>query len=120
MNTVTLLTTNSPRQHLSSPDEHTAFQSELGEQSQPATCFNRLCFSPLRSVRQWLDNIEVSNSKRAKFLCKVIPGQCPFEREIQVLGYTIIRIPPLCKLNPVYEQLVGLRFRALCYLAEQN
>jgi hypothetical protein len=24
----------------------------------------------------------------------------------------------LCKLNPLYEQLVGLRFRALSYLAD--
>jgi hypothetical protein len=24
----------------------------------------------------------------------------------------------MCKLNPFYEQLVGLRFKALCYLAD--
>ena len=29
-----------------------------------------------------------------------------------------MQIPPLCKLNPVYEEVVYLRFRALCYLAD--
>ncbi len=32
---------------------------------------------------------------------------------------TLLSIPPLCKLNPLYEQVVGLRFRALCYLADE-
>ncbi|MGL4376842.1 MAG: Mo-dependent nitrogenase C-terminal domain-containing protein, partial [Microcoleaceae cyanobacterium] len=27
-------------------------------------------------------------------------------------------IPPLCKFNPFYEEFVTLRFRALCYLAD--
>ncbi|MDY7024694.1 MAG: Mo-dependent nitrogenase C-terminal domain-containing protein, partial [Cyanobacteriota bacterium] len=30
-----------------------------------------------------------------------------------------IHIPPLCKLNPVYDELISLRFRALCYLADE-
>jgi hypothetical protein len=24
----------------------------------------------------------------------------------------------MCKLNPFYEQVVGIRFRSLCYLAD--
>ncbi|MGK7890123.1 MAG: Mo-dependent nitrogenase C-terminal domain-containing protein, partial [Leptolyngbyaceae cyanobacterium] len=35
-----------------------------------------------------------------------------------VWGHTLFHIPPLCKLNPVYDELVALRFRALCYLAD--
>jgi hypothetical protein len=49
----------------------------------------------------------------------LIPAQCPFERDICVLGRCFLHIPPLCKLNPLYEQLVALRFRALCYLADE-
>ncbi|MHC5727587.1 MAG: Mo-dependent nitrogenase C-terminal domain-containing protein, partial [Nostoc sp.] len=26
---------------------------------------------------------------------------------------------PMCKLNPLYNELVYLRFRALCYLVDQ-
>jgi hypothetical protein len=49
---------------------------------------------------------------------KMIPAQCPFERDIKIFGRTVAHIPPLCKLNPLYDQLVGLRFRALCYLVD--
>jgi hypothetical protein len=48
----------------------------------------------------------------------MIPAQCPFERDVKLFGHKIVHIPPLCKLNPIYEQLVGLRFRALSYLAD--
>ena len=67
-------------------------------------------------MRRWLDNIEISDPKLARFLSKVIPAQCPFERDIKLFGHSVAHIPPLCKLNPLYDQLVGLRFRALCYL----
>jgi hypothetical protein len=35
------------------------------------------------------------------------------------LGRKLFHIPPLCKLNPLYEEVVSLRFRALCYLADE-
>lgn len=73
----------------------------------------------LQPVRQWLDEIEIHNPKLARFLSKVIPAQCPFERDIKLFGHLVTRIPPLCKLNPLYDQLVSLRFRALCYLVDQ-
>jgi tellurite resistance protein len=69
-------------------------------------------------VRSWLDRWEIHDPRLARFLCKTIPAQCPFERDIKLFGYKVVHIPPLCKLNPLYDQLVGLRFRALCYLAE--
>lgn len=74
----------------------------------------------LQPLRQWLDRIEINDPKVAQFLCKAIPGQCPFERDIVLFGRKIGHIPPLCKLNPFYEQLVGLRFRALCFLADSS
>jgi hypothetical protein len=63
--------------------------------------------------------MEVKDPKIARLLCRLIPSQCPFERDINLLGRTIAHVPPLCKLNPLYDQLVGLRFRALSYLADQ-
>lgn len=74
----------------------------------------------LRPLRKKLDAIEINHLKLAQFLCRVIPATCPFERDIQLFGHLIARIPPLCKLNPLYYQLVGLRFRALCYLAQNQ
>jgi hypothetical protein len=71
----------------------------------------------LRPVRQWLDALEVREPKVARLLCKLIPAQCPFERDIKLFG-SKFHLPPLCKLNPLYEQLAGLRFRAMCYLEE--
>lgn len=73
----------------------------------------------LQPVRQWLDKLEIHEPKVARFLCKMIPSQCPFERDIKLFGRKIVHIPPLCKINPLYEQLVGLRFRALSYLADE-
>ena len=55
----------------------------------------------------------------AKALAKLIPAQCPFERTIKLFGHAIVSIPPLCKLNPLYDEFVGLRFRALCFLVDR-
>lgn len=74
--------------------------------------------SPLRPVKDWLDELEIHDPSVARFLCKMIPPQCPFERDVKLFGKKVVHIPPLCKLNPLYEQLVGLRFRALSYLAD--
>jgi len=73
----------------------------------------------LQPLRQRLDQIEIDDPKTARFLCTLIPAQCPFERDIVLFGRKVGHIPPLCKLNPFYEQLVSLRFRALCFLADQ-
>ncbi|MFB2897666.1 Mo-dependent nitrogenase C-terminal domain-containing protein [Aerosakkonemataceae cyanobacterium BLCC-F50] len=73
----------------------------------------------LQPLRQWLDQLEIANPKLAKFIYKAIPAQCPFERDIVLFDRKIAHIPPMCKLNPLYDQLVGLRFRALCYLVDQ-
>ncbi|QUY42144.1 Mo-dependent nitrogenase C-terminal domain-containing protein [Acaryochloris marina] len=73
---------------------------------------------PLKPVRQWLDGLDIQDPEVARFLCKMIPSQCPFERDITLFGKKVVHIPPMCKLNPLYEQLVGLRFKALSYLAD--
>lgn len=75
--------------------------------------------NPLQPVRRWLDGMEVCDPKMARTIASIIPAQCPFERTVKFAGRTVLHIPPLCKLNPFYEELVGLRFRALCYLADQ-
>jgi hypothetical protein len=73
----------------------------------------------LKPLKQWLDNLEVRNSYLAHQICKSIPAQCPFERDVKFWGRILFHIPPMCKLNPIYDQLVGLRFRALCYLVDE-
>nr|WP_242517637.1 Mo-dependent nitrogenase C-terminal domain-containing protein [Leptolyngbya sp. LK] len=56
---------------------------------------------------------------QAHLICQLIPTQCPFAKNIRLGGMMQFNIPPLCKLNPLYEEVVSLRFRALCYLAEE-
>jgi tellurite resistance protein len=73
----------------------------------------------LHPMRDWLDGLEIHDPRVARFLCKMIPSQCPFERDVTLFGRKIVHIPPMCKINPLYEQLVGLRFRALSYLADE-
>ena len=74
-------------------------------------------FSP---VRRWLNQLDIRDATFARSLCRVIPAQCPFARTVAWQGRTLMVIPPLCKLNPVYDELVSLRFRALSYLADQD
>lgn len=83
---------------------------------------NEICyppFEPLRPLRQWLDRIEITGPHLAHKLCRIIPAQCPFARTWRWGDRVLLAIPPLCKLNPLYEELMALRFRALCYLAEE-
>lgn len=72
----------------------------------------------LQPIKDWLDGWEVHDPRVAHFVCKMIPSQCPFERDIVLFGRKIVHIPAMCQINPLYEQLVGMRFRALCYLAD--
>ncbi|MFM7527545.1 MAG: Mo-dependent nitrogenase C-terminal domain-containing protein [Nodosilinea sp.] len=55
-----------------------------------------------------------------------LPGFFYFEpvtaaelREVLGEDTQLVHIPPMCKINPLYEQLVGLRFQALSYLANE-
>jgi hypothetical protein len=73
----------------------------------------------LKPLRNWLDEIEISDRLVAHRICKLIPSQCPFARQIKLFGKTLLTIPPLCKLNPLYNELMMLRFRAISYLADQ-
>ncbi|MEB3343179.1 Mo-dependent nitrogenase C-terminal domain-containing protein [Okeania sp.] len=73
----------------------------------------------LAPIKDWLDGWDIHDPKVAHMVCKMIPAQCPFERDVVVFGKKVAHIPAMCKLNPVYDQLVGLRFRALSYLADE-
>lgn len=67
-------------------------------------------------LQQSLDALEICDHTSARILCRLIPASCPFERDLKILGCILLHIPPLCQLNPFYEQFVGLRFRAFQYL----
>ena len=73
----------------------------------------------LAPIQQWIDGLEVHDRTVALWIYRMIPAQCPFARDIHVLGRKRVTIPPLCKLNPFYDQVVGLRFRAMCYLVDE-
>lgn len=79
---------------------------------------HRFIASLLQPIAAKLDAVEIHSPEAAHFFCRLIPSQCPFERDIRFFGRVLLHIPPMCKLNPFYEQLVGLRFKALCYLAD--
>ena len=106
--------------------EHTLYD---GQPSEPIISAQELVQKPgmsphphsdiLLPVREWLDGMEIQDPRVARFVCKMIPAQCPFERDVVLFGRKIVHIPPMCKLNPLYEQLVGFRLRALSYLADK-
>lgn len=79
-------------------------------------------FAPIAlksNICQWLESLEIHNPKFAHLFCQLIPARCPFERTITCFGRKLVHIPPLCKLNPFYEQIVYLRFKCLCFLADE-
>lgn len=80
---------------------------------------NHRRFFVLQPIQHWLESIAIRNSKMARLLCTLIPARCPFERKITLFKRTVLYIPPLCKLNPLYDQLVELRFKSLVYLADE-
>lgn len=79
----------------------------------------KIQFKPLQPLRLWLDTLKVDNPNVAYRIAQLIPAQCPFERDVTLFGRTIAHIPPMCKINPLYDEMIGLRFRALCFLADE-
>ena len=73
----------------------------------------------LLPLRNWLNTLEISDRLLAQKLCELIPTQCPFARTVKLFNHELFTIPPLCKLNPLYDEVVALRFRAICYLADE-
>jgi hypothetical protein len=100
----------------STPTSHNLFRPFLNPLPyQPS----RQNWDLLQPIRQWLNQLNVQDIDRARWLCRTIPVQCPFARKIRLSDTFTIEIPPLCKLNPLYDEIIGLRFRALCYLADE-
>ncbi|BAU14827.1 Mo-dependent nitrogenase family protein [Leptolyngbya sp. NIES-3755] len=73
----------------------------------------------LNQLRSYLDRIEINDPKLAQFICQLIPDRCPFERKLYVFDYCI-QIPALCKLNPLYRQLLNLRLKSLMCLMRSS
>lgn len=99
--------------------EQTLYRPEAAAAS-PKLPVPSLPVTPLQPVRHWLDELDIQDPRLARFICKLVPAQCPFERDVTLFGRKVVHIPPMCKLNPLYDQLVGLRFRALSYLADKH
>jgi tellurite resistance protein len=74
----------------------------------------------LEPIKEWLDHLDVKDDRLARFICRVIPAQCPFERDVMLFGRKVAHIPAMCKINPLFDQLMGLRFRSLNFLADKG
>jgi hypothetical protein len=71
-------------------DSQLAFHSALpSAKAAPHT----LCIDVLHPVREWLDRLAINDPKLARLLYKVIPGQCPFERDIILFGRKLRTFP---------------------------
>lgn len=70
----------------------------------------------IQILKKQLNCWTVERSSTARLILSLIPASCPFARTVRLGGWTIARIPPLCKINPLYDELMALRFRALCQI----
>jgi hypothetical protein len=41
-----------------------------------------------------------------------VPSDCPFARTVVIMGKPIV-IPPLCKLNPFYDNIIAWKMWAM-------
>ena len=114
----TLYQLKSSAPELAESDEPSASESEHAATSSLYPPRPAAGIDPLKPARAWLDQLSVEDPRLARFVCKLVPSQCPFERDVTLFNRKVVHIPPMCKINPLYEQLVGLRFRALSYLAD--
>jgi tellurite resistance protein len=94
--------------------------TEAGVEAEGIHCDTEANPTVLDGVRRWLDGIDPGDPTIARFLVRLIPAQCPFERDVTLFGHKLVHIPPMCQINPLYEQLVGIRFRCLCRLEESD
>lgn len=73
----------------------------------------------MKYIKNVLGNLDINNNTQAAIVRTLVPSTCPFARTI-VLGKYKLVIPPLCKINPLYEELMMLRFKADCYIADMQ
>lgn len=97
--------------------EALGLKSELISSLVPCSTRVTQPWKPLDPLKHWLDGLDPGDERIASFIVHLIPAQCPFERDIILFGRKLVHIPPMCKINPLYEQLVALRFRCLGHLA---
>ncbi|MBF2057715.1 MAG: Mo-dependent nitrogenase C-terminal domain-containing protein [Cyanobacterium sp. T60_A2020_053] len=86
--------------------------------SAPFTIIKKGLNKSLIGMKEKLNNWEIREKQIAKRIVNLIPSQCPFARDIYIFNQHLLTIPPLCKINPFYEDLMMLRFRALCFLSD--
>lgn len=76
------------------------------------------CPDFLAPIRRWINGIDCRDRRFARRICRWIPSSCPFERDLAIFRFTV-HIPALCKFNPFYPEIAGLRFRAIAFLADE-
>ena len=97
--------------------EALGLNSELINSLVPCASRETQLWKPLDSLKQWLDDLDPRDERISSFIVQLIPSQCPFERDIILFGRKLVHVPAMCKINPLYEQLVALRFRCLGHLS---
>lgn len=79
-----------------------------------------LSLALLRPVRQWLDRGSIPNPLVARFLCKVIPVQCPSLARHQTLRSPGAAPSRFCASSIRFtSNWLPFDARALCYLVDE-
>jgi Mo-dependent nitrogenase C-terminus len=55
--------------------------------------------------------------KLATLICRLIPATCPFARDVSFFMFHFT-IPPLCKLNPLYDSFSMIRWECEMILSK--
>ncbi|WP_416223704.1 Mo-dependent nitrogenase C-terminal domain-containing protein [Synechococcus sp. CBW1107] len=66
-------------------------------------------------LRHCLDDLQPDEPSVARFLIRLIPPQCPLKRDVTIVGRKLLHIPPMCRINPLDEDLNGPAFPGLVF-----
>lgn len=70
-------------------------------------------FSVDKLVRVSINSASAFSEADALFIVGFIPSTCPFERDVYLYKLKLFHIPPICKINPYYKEIVNLKLRAI-------
>ena len=73
-------------------------------------------WKPLDPLKHWLNGLDLGDERISSFIAHLIPFPYPFGRNINLFARKLVQIPPMSKINALFDQLVSLRFRCLGHL----
>ena len=74
----------------------------------------------LDPLKHWLNGLDPGDERISSFIAHLIPFLDPFGCDIDLFAHKLVQIPVMCKINPLFEQFLAVRFRCLGHLSVEE